>query len=380
MKDLEDSTLDLIFRRRVRSHPMGYVLLASILMVIISLPLVKVDVFTSVRGMVRPVSESSELFSSRGGMVKRSMLKDNLEVEAGDTLVWMRRELPVAKIEACRERIHILKASAADIQLILSGKAPFKTSQYRQSHKNHLSEQSRLEIRKEFLSREYASAQHLYTEEVISLHEFEKARSAYREICARESDLKEAYKNLLEEDLFRIRTEISELREHMRLTQSSLDEYYILAPVPGTLFKCRNLSEGSVVHTGLSLGMILPSGVLAAECYLDPGQIASVQKGSRVKLRFDDVGYRRHHPLETQVDLLDQEVSLYKGFPSYRIRCTLPDSRIRYTNGSSESLKNGMTFTASILLFRRSLASLILGKASFWVHPGFMDSHENKGP
>jgi len=380
MEQLEDSTLDLIYRRRVRPHFPGYVVILIVLAVIFSLPFVKVDVVTSVRGMVRPVEESSELFSSLSGIVESSILKDNLQVDAGDTLVWIRRVLPEARIVAYLERMRIIQASARDIQLILAGKKPVNTTQYRQSHKNHLSERSRLEIQKEFLSGEYSTAQVLYKEEVISLHEFEKARSSYRDICAKESDLDEAYKSFLEEDLFRIQTEIKQIKNNIRLTQSSLDEYFILAPVPGTLYKCRSLSTGSVIHSGMSLGMILPSGLLAAECYINPGHIASVHKGSRVKLRFDDLGFRTHYPLEAQVDLLDREVSVFNGLPSYRIRCTIADPKIRYTNGSWESLKNGMTFTASILLFRHSLASLILEKANLWANPSAIDSNEKERP
>ncbi|MEN8202272.1 MAG: HlyD family efflux transporter periplasmic adaptor subunit [Bacteroidota bacterium] len=379
MEELENSTLDLIYRRRVRSHFPGYVVVFLIVLAISSLPLVKVDVVTSVRGMVRPVNEPSELFSPLGGMVDSSILMDNRPVDAGDTLVWIRRDLPEAKITGCQERIRIQQASAADIQGILAGKKPLKTTQYRQSYRNHLAARSRLEIRKEFLLGEYNTAQILYTDEVISRHEFEKAQSSFRDICARESDLCEEYKSILEGDLFRIQSEIKQIWDEIRLTQSSLDEYFILAPASGILYESRGLSSGSVIHAGMSLGMISPSGLLAAECYLNPAHIASVEEGSRVKLRFDDGGFRTHHPLDAEVDLLDEEVCVYNGIPSYRIRCTLHDTKIRYTNGSCETLKNGMTFTASFILFRHSLASLILEKANLWVNPSLTVSRDEKG-
>lgn len=379
MEELEDSTLDLIYRRRVRSNFAGYAIILFIVVLISSLPLVKVDVVTTVRGMVRPVNEPSELFSSLGGLIDSSILVDNTPVEAGDTLVWIRRDLPEAKMLAYEKRIRIKQASAEDIHFILRGGNPCKTAHYQQSHRNHRAALSHLEIEKKFLSGEYKIAQSLYNDEVISLHEFEKARSTYQDVCAKESDLLETYKSTLEADLFRIQSEILQIKDEIRLLQSSLSEYFILAPVRGAIFNCRSLAAGSVIHAGMSLGKISPAGMLAAECYIDPGQGASVKEGTRVKIRFDDTGFRTHHPMETQVDLMDEEVSVYKGKPSYRIRCKLPDLQIRYTNGSKETLKNGMTFTASFVLFRHSLASLILEKANLWVNPSEARYRDERG-
>jgi HlyD family secretion protein len=379
MEELEDSTLDLIHRRRVRSHLPAYILSILVILAISSLPVVKVDVVTTARGMVRPLNEPSELISSMSGIVDSSILMDNRPVEAGDTLVWIRRNIPESKLTACFDRIRIQEASAADIRLILAGEIPCNTAHYRQSFRNHLAATSRLEIRQEFLSGEYSTAQILYADEVISPYEFEKTQSSYRDICARVEDLNEAYKSTLEGDLFRIQSEIKQIRDEIHLTQSLLDQYFILAPTTGVLFNSRSLSSESVLNAGLSLGKIIPSGLLAAECYVSPGHIASVKEGSKVKLRFDDKGFRTHLPLEARVDLLDEEVCIYKGMPAYRIRCILHDTIIRYTNGNRETLKNGMTFTASFILFRHSLASLILEKANLWANPSQTVSQDEKG-
>jgi len=379
MEELEDSSLDLIYRRRVRSHQPGYVVLVLVILALSSLPLIQVDVVTSARGMVRPLEEPSELFSSLSGMVDSSILRNNLLVESGDTLVWLRRDQPEAKLTAAQARIELLQASAADIQMILSGKHPQFTAPYRQSHRNHLSEKSRLGIRREFLEGEFTTARSLFSHEVISRYEFEKARSAYREICARESDLCEAYKSLLEDDLFRIQSKIKEIRDEIQLILSSLDPYYLVATATGILYDCRSLSAGSVLQAGMSIASISPSGLLAAECYIHPGHRASVEQGTVVKLRLDDLGFCAHQPLKARVDMLDQEISIYQGLPAYRIRCILHDPTIRYTNGKLDSLKNGMTFTASFILFRHSLAALLLEKASLWAHPSQTPALDAKG-
>lgn len=333
------------------------------------MPLIKVDVVTRVRGMVRPIHEPAEVYSSISGIVDKSVLLDNQKFKAGDTLVWIKTDLLDARIQADQDRIRIHEESVADIDLLLANHLPFHTSHYIQSYRNHQAAHSQLRIQKEFLQSEYKTAEALFRQEVISRHEYEKTLAQYRELCAKEADLCESYKSHLEEDLLRINLEIGRISDEITLTKSSMDKYLIVAPLSGTLYHSKSLSEGSVIHPGMSLAMISPSGLLVAECYLDPGQIPSVKKGTRVKLRFDDFGFRVHQPLETEIDLLDQEVTLFNGRPSYRIRCTLNEPLIHYTNGPAERVRNGMTFTASFILFRRSLAALVWGKAKLWINP-----------
>ena len=369
MEELEESTLNLIYKRQVRSSLSAYVIILLVLGAFLSLPLVKVDVVTSVRGMVRPVQEPAEILSNVSGMVERSVLMDNRKIAAGDTLIWIKTDLLKARIDAHQNRIRIHKESVTDIRLILENQLPLRTSHYVQSNRNHQANIARLKIQKEFLQDEHKTSKTLFNQQVISRHEYEKSLNQLREICARETDLCEAYKSSLEEDLLRINLEISQLSDDVIQIQANLNEYYLIAPVAGTLYNSRSLSAGSVVHPGMSLAMISPTGLLVAECFIDPGHIPSVKEGTRVKLRFDDSGFRSHHPLETHVDLLDQEVTLFNGTTAYRIRCTLDNSPIYYANGSVETVRNGMTFTASFILFRRSVAALILEKANLWINP-----------
>jgi len=379
MEELEESTLNLIYKRQVRSSLSAYVIILLVLGAFLSLPLVKVDVVTSVRGMVRPVQEPAEILSNVSGMVERSVLMDNRKFAAGDTLIWIKTDLLKARIDAHQNRIRIHKESVTDIRLILENQLPLRTSHYVQSNRNHQANIARLKIQKEFLQDEHKTSKTLFNQQVISRHEYEKSLNQLREICARETDLCEAYKSSLEEDLLRINLEISQLSDDVIQIQANLNEYYLIAPVAGTLYNSRSLSAGSVVHPGISLAMISPTGLLVAECFIDPGHIPSVKEGTRVKLRFDDSGFRSHHPLETHVDLLDQEVTLFNGTTAYRIRCTLEDAQIHYTNGTSEAVRIGMTFTASFILFRCSVAALILEKANLWVNPTVSTQNHETG-
>lgn len=369
MIQLEDSTLDLIYRRRVQSFLPGYIIIILVIVFAVALPLVNVDVITNCRGMVRPLIESAEICAPISGVLDSTILRNNIDVKAGDTLVWLRKDFPEAKLKAHRKLIKQNMVSIRDISLILEGKFPRETPLYLQSYKNHCASLSYLKLQKEYLYREYSTAEKLFHEEVISQHEYETARSDYLIIIAKESDAIESYRDLLETEFHHLEMENSGLSDQIDLIQSTLFDYCIVAPESGTLHNCQGITSGSVIHSGSSLGTISPMGKLVAECYLEPGSIQVVKVGTKVKLRFDELRYGSQSILETEVNFIDKDVSFVNGSHIYRIRCSLDNPQIRYSDDSVDPIRKGMTFTANIILFRRSLASLLLDKMNRWANP-----------
>ncbi len=369
MDQLEDSTLDLIYRRRVRSYYQGYMIILLIMGIAVALPMVNVDVVTSTRGMIRPLDDQVGVISSMTGILDSTILRNNRQVTAGDTVAWFSRDLPKAKIEAHQRLVKTNQCSIQDILCILRGRAPKETTRYRQSYRNHKSRLAHLQLQEKFHFGEFITAKKLYEEEVISQYEFEKAQSSYQIICAEISQVKEQYRNQLEEELFKLRRENSLCQDEINQINSSSRDYYIMAPVTGTLHSCPGITSGSVIHSGTSLGTISPTGNLVAECYLEPTTIPAIKIGTRVKLRFDDPGFRSRFYMETEVDHIDKDVTLLNGSPAYRIRCSLDNSQIHYVDGTNELVQKGMTFTANMILFRRSLAALILENANRWANP-----------
>lgn len=369
MDHLEDSTLDLIFRRRVRSYFPGYLILLIILGSVMVLPLVEVDVVTTTRGMIRPLHEPVDISSPLTGILDSTILENNLQVTAGDTLVWIRRDIPRTRIEAYQNTIETNQDLIRDIRSILEGKIPALTTRYLQSYRNHLSTLSSLQLQEKFLHDEFQTAKKLFEEEVISMHEYEEALSQYQIICARISDTREQYRYQLEEELYQLRQETRQSSAEIALIHSTSRDYYVLAPVSGAVLNCPGINAGSVIHSGTSMGTISPSGNLVAECYLPPGIIPVVKMGTRVKLRFDHPQSRFRPHLEAVVDYMDKDITSINGNPVCRIRCSLENPRIQYANGTQEIIRKGMTFTANIILFRQSLANLILDRANRWANP-----------
>ncbi|MFO7670702.1 MAG: HlyD family efflux transporter periplasmic adaptor subunit [Bacteroidales bacterium] len=360
MDPLEGTTLELIHRRRVSTFYPGYTIILLVLGIIVALPLVKVDVVSTSGGMIRPCQEPVELFSSITGIVDRTLIMDNLEVTTGDTLVWLRKNLPDTRMEELLLQIKRNRRYIKDIEAILRGEIPEETSMYMQSNRNHIASCRRLILQKEFLRDEYNAARILHDQQVIPLREFERARSEYQVSCAQLDDQLESYKNHLEDELNRLWMENGKYEGEAKEIRATLQNYYLLAPSTGTLNQCRGISPGSVIQAGISLGSISSHESLAADCYVETRDIREIRTGMTVRLRMDGKSQRTLDHLETRVSQIDPDVMLLNGRPVYRVRCMI---------GNPEGLIPGMTFSASMMLYRTSVASLMIGRLNRHFNP-----------
>ncbi len=363
MDPLEGTTLELIYRRRVTTFYPGYAIILIVLGVFVALPLVKVDVVSTSAGMIRPGQEPLELFSSITGIVDSTLLQDHLEVNTGDTLIWLRRNLPDTRMRELNLQSNRNKLYIRDIETILREGSPLKTTRYRQSYRNFTTSCRQLFLKKDFLQDEYSSARLLFEEKVIPLRDFEHSRSQFLVACAQLEDQQESYKNLLEDELYRLWMETLRYEGELEEVHTTLQNYHILAPSAGTLCQCRGILAGSVIQPGSSLGKISTHGSLAADCYVETRDIKEIRTGMAVKIQMHGKSQRSVDRLEARVSQIDPDVMLMNGRPVYRVRCLIE---------SSEGLIPGMTFNASMKLYRTSIASLITERLSRKFNPSMV--------
>jgi multidrug resistance efflux pump len=373
MDQLEGTTLDLIYRRRVRSFYTGYTIIFMVLGMVVALPLVKVDVVTTSGGMVRSFEEPAELVAPMAGIVESSILKEHLAVKVGDTLVWMRRDLPETRIREYGELIRRNLAPVSDIISILNGKPPVRTGRYRQSFMNHTTALKHLQIEQDFLYREFTAAATLFQQEVIPVSEYELARSNYRVVCAKLENLEQSYRSGLEDELFRLQMENRLHRREIAKIKASLQGYFVTAPATGIIRQCPGIACGSVLQPGTRLGTISPEGTLVAECYVDTRDIQDIKQNMPVRIRFDGKSHRFGSILDSRVSQIDPDAVVLDGKPVYRIRCMLGNPCLVNGSGKSGPVIPGMTFSASMILYRTSLASLLLERINRWGNPALAD-------
>jgi len=360
MDSLEGSTIDLIHRRRVSTFYPGYTIILMVVGIIVALPLVQVDVVSTSPGMIRPCQEPVEIFSSITGIVDSTLLSDNRKVSCGDTLIWIRRKLPETRMEELRKQIIRNNLHIGDINSILRGEGSPLSTRYKQSFKSHSTSGEQLLLKKIFLGDEYQAAGTLFDQQVIPLREFEQARSEFLLAKARPEDHQESYRNQLEDELLKLNLQDRMIEGELAEIGATLQNYTILAPLDGILNQCRGIMSGSVIQPGTNLGNISPAGAVAADCYVETCDIRDIRTGMPVKIRMDGKSRQAAHRLETKVTRVDPDVIILNGKPVYRVRCAIDEA---------DRLLPGMTFSASMLLYRTSLASLLSEKLNRKFNP-----------
>jgi HlyD family secretion protein len=83
---------NLITKNKTKSISIYLVLILAILIFLIALPLIKVDISSQSRGMIRSTTDNVPLSSLVNGKVTFVQIKNNQGVEQGDTLVLLTQE------------------------------------------------------------------------------------------------------------------------------------------------------------------------------------------------------------------------------------------------------------------------------------------------
>ncbi|RKW15047.1 MAG: secretion protein HlyD, partial [Capnocytophaga sp.] len=115
-------------------HPIYLTLLLLLTGILVSLPLVKVPISVSARGIIRPLQEDTEITAPVSGRVVRSFLcKNNQSFHKGDTLLVVTTELLDTQRELLATQTIDYKAQLTDLSSLTSGtEKPLLTAQYQQ--------------------------------------------------------------------------------------------------------------------------------------------------------------------------------------------------------------------------------------------------------
>jgi multidrug resistance efflux pump len=377
---LEGTTIELIHKRQIRSGGPGTGMIILVLGLVVVLPLLKVDIVSSSPGMIRPVHEPAMICSSLTGIVDSSVIRDHLEIAAGDTLVWISRDIPETRIREYRALISSNRDPIRDIKAILQGRIPFATSRFIQSFRSHLAAGHHLDLQRDYLEQELRLSEKLYRQEVIPRSEFEKIRSEYLISCAMVEKHREGYLSILEDELYRLEEENRHYLGEINNIHASLRQYCVIAPATGILSQCPGISGGSSIQQGERLGIINPSGSVVAECYLQTRDIFAIKVGTPVRLRFDNRPRRAGSVLESRITQIDPDAVVTDGSSAYRVRCLIEHPFLDNGKGETVPVISGMTFIASMVIDRRSLGSIALERINLWGNPGIRDHSRHHVP
>lgn len=361
-----------------RSRIIYWIVIITALCGMFMLPFVKVDVSATARGSFQPGITIQVVYTPCQGKVIYSSVEEGRMISRGDTLFMIQSEALKTRKEATVKEIFENSCSIEDLEKLTLIEYPvtipetgtFLTSRYNSEYSDFIKSWN-IQLQRYLRSRaEYERAEILHKQEIITETEFERSLQAFR---LDEEDLHQTLtyrKSLWHADMMLRRNLARSMDAELNECAQEMADMIILAPVSGKIIKSVNIQPGMLINSNQMVAEILPSGDLVALCKLSPKDIGLVKLGQKVKLQVDALNYNEWGLLDAIVSDISYELtSESESGAYYSVKCKPASSCLLIGNGVSAELKKGMSFSARIMVSRRSLLNLLFDKTGSWLDP-----------
>ncbi|MFL0122181.1 hypothetical protein V2611_10290 [Tenacibaculum maritimum] len=122
-KEIIENTLEVHqFKHTNKSKIIYSIILVTLITVLVSLPFIHVTIYNTSQGLIRPDKERILLESSNRGKVVFHQLKNNLQVNKGDTLLLINNLAITQQINTTASLINETKSFVEDLKLLSNEK------------------------------------------------------------------------------------------------------------------------------------------------------------------------------------------------------------------------------------------------------------------
>jgi len=210
----------------------------------------------------------------------------------------------------------------------------------------------------------------LHNQEIIPEAEFEKSLYTFK---SDEEDLQQILtyrKSLWQADMMQRKDQEIIMEAELRECLEALNNRIICAPVSGTIIKSADIQSGMLVVANQMIAEISPSGDLVAMCYVNPKDVGLININQKVKIQVDALNYNEWGLLDASISYISDDLIIENESSAYfSVKCKPASSFMHLKNGVKAELKKGMSFSARIVIARRSLFNLLFDKTDKWFNP-----------
>lgn len=370
-KEILDYTSELYrYNFRKKNHIVYVVLLITLIIVAIALPFIKIDLYSSSRGMIRPGKERNKVTSPIDGRIQNVYVSENSIVKKGDTLISLDNNLILQELKLAQVQRDSLDLFIHDLNLICKSEIIPLDSIKSFLYKSELIEyRQKLKGLEEGLERKLSSFQrqnHLYKKGVIARVEYEAAsfelESTRNEVLYFRKRQKNLWQNQFQRklsDSYRINSTLNSLKKNRAL-------HYIIAPSSGNIQELKGLEKNNYLYTGSSIAEISPQTDLFVECYVSPSDIGLLKEDLPVKFQINAFDHRHWGKASGNIVRINKDISTINNVPMFKVLCSINESALFLNKKTKGSLKKGMTLTALFFIKNRSLFQLLFDKLEDW--------------
>lgn len=362
-------------RISTRSKAIYGLILLMILLVFVSLPLVKVDISSQSRGVIRSPYENTTIQSALYGEVISYRMLENKAIQKGDTLIILNSDRLNEQVALANRKIQENDLFISDIACLLSAKYnQLLTPKYRGEYYRYQAKLNEQQISVNYLRKELATQKSLAEQKVISNFDYLQSKNNYEKANEQLKALEQDYQTNWVAEQTTLNQQNNELASSVKQVEKEKQQYVILAPMSGALVQVAGFQKGNFISPGQNLAYISTNNVLLAECYISPSDIGYIRQNQSVTFQFDAFNYRDWGMMQGKVSQMLNDVVVIDQKPMFRVRCVLDKNSLQLKNGYQGNIQKGLTFTARFKLNRRSLWQLLFDKVDDWLNPKILET------
>lgn len=369
---IENSLETYIYQHTTKSQIIYWVVLFAITVTMVALPFIYVDISVQGSGVVRPVTEKTEIKSAITELVDSIYVREGEQVNKGDVLLRFRTNSSDYKINYQTNRLNDYEAHLSDLAYLSKGEHPsaFRSPVRRQEYTYFTKKKKELETSLAQAEKEYIRNKTLFEKKVISEEEYDKYYFQYQSQQNELASLVQSQLSTWQADLNSYRNSRNEMSTSLKQEVKDQDMYIVRSPVDGTLDQFSGIYRGSSIQAGQSLAVISPDSTLCLEVYVTPRNIGFMSIGMPVNVQVESFNYNEWGTLPGKVKEISSDfLTDNQGNSFYKVKCEMEQDYLTLKNGQIGKLKKGMTVSAHFMVTRRSLFDLLYQKIDNWANP-----------
>ncbi|WP_035646353.1 HlyD family secretion protein [Flavobacterium sp. ASV13] len=361
---------NLIAKNKAKSFSIYLVSLLGIIIFFSLLPIIKVDISSQSRGIIRSKTDNVPIATIVSGKVEWIAVKNNAYVKKGDTLLKISKE----NLESDKTTQDMLSSSTSSLledisNLLQNQTTDLVTSVAREDLFKFQSGKNELQSKISQAQINYERNKILYDKDIIAQADFEKYeyelrlnKQALQSFVSQQKSTWENQKRDLEERLKNLNGTIAKIKVEA-------NNYFVVAPISGTIENFLGIQKGSYVNASQSIAIISSADNLIVENIVSPNDIGLIKKNQKVKFQLDAFNYNQWGFLEGKVIDIDRNITIQAEQTFFKVRCSLDSKTLKLKSGYKTDVSKGMTLTTRYIITRRSLFDLLFDKMDNWLNP-----------
>jgi multidrug resistance efflux pump len=356
--------------RTVKTKAIYIVVIFAILIVLVLLPIIKVSLSVQSRGIIRPVTEKTEIKAMQSELVNQIFIREGMHVNKGDTLLVFRNDILQSKIQFLQSEFEKIEQYIIDLNILVKkSKGNIKSGLYTQQQTLHKKKISELDLRIDKARKEQQRNKLLYEKQLIPEKDYDDLTFNLTLLKKEKSILQSTQIGEWKSDLARYSSELKNQYNQLKQLVKENELYVIISPVSGTVEEFSGIYPGSLLQGGQTIAVLSPKSDIVAELYISAKDIGYIQQGQKAKIQIDAFDYNEWGIIEGNIISISEDYVLLDNTPVFKVKCKLNNQYLELNNGVKGTLKKGMTVNARFMIAKRSLFQLLYQKSDDWLNP-----------